>query len=467
MAPIALLLSLSFSVFLLAVDLRRHRSVSGAVWLPTLLLLILGSRPVSMWLGGNWTVRENQLANDVEGSVSDQVFYLIVLIGSLIVVASRRIQWSKFWKENTALSLFYLFFAISVVWSGDPSGSLKRWIKDFGTILVVGVILTEKKPLEAISAVYFRCACVLLPLSIVFIRYYPAWGRGYARDGTMMYTGVTTQKNTLGEFVCVVGLVLLWNCLGRPRLGTKRESLWKRWDHVLLLAMGLWLLNASQSKTALLCLVIGGTLLISPRWLASRTARASVFAVALSVPFFVLFSQQFSSVLAPVLEALGRNATFTGRTDIWQHITLKTVNPLIGEGFWNFWGGPGGVAVSHAMHVVAVPNAHCGYMDIYLDGGAIGVTLLLGLLIACSQRFTKLAPTDNFQVLRFAFLVAMILYNNSESTFARPSSSWFTMLLLTVELSVRRSRTRSVSSDLAAQKEPQRAVSIIEWEISK
>jgi O-antigen ligase len=308
---------------------------------------------------------------------------------------------------------------------------------------------------------------LLLPLSIVFIRYYPAWGRAYGRDGVMMFTGVTTQKNTLGEFVCVVGLVLLWNCLERPRLGTKRESLWKQWDRVLLLAMGLWLLNASQSKTALLCLVVGGVLLIRLRWLTSRTARGFAFASALSVPFLILSSQQFSSTIAPILEALGRNATFTGRTDIWQHITLKTVNPLIGEGFWNFWGGPGGVVVSHAMHVVAVPNAHCGYMDIYLDGGAIGVTLLLGLLIACGRRFTKLAASDNFQALRFAFLVAMILYNNSESTFARPSTSWFTMLLLTVELSVGRSGTRAVSSHLAVQKEPQRAVSRPEWVISE
>ena len=70
------------------------------------------------------------------------------------------------------------------------------------------------------------------------------------------------------------------------------------------------------------------------------------------------------------MHALGRNATFTGRTQIWEHINIDTVNPLFGSGYWNFWGGPGGERINQEMQSL-IPNAHNGYLDIYLDGGAI------------------------------------------------------------------------------------------------
>ena len=253
-------------------------------------------------------------------------------------------KWGKFVAANLPLLMFYLYFAVSIAWSEDPTGSAKRLIKDFGLLLVIAVIFTEKSPLEAVRAVYVRCACVLFPLSAVFIKWFPEYARSFSIDGQMMFTGVTTQKNTLGEIVLILGLFMVWDCLETwPSKGK-----WSRlpWDRMLLLVMGLWLLHMCQSKTALLCLLIGTALVVRSGWLASRTFSRIALISALSLPYLLFFAQQFSSVIAPVLEAIGRDATFTGRTDIWQHITATTVNPLIGDGYWNFWGGPAGMRVT-------------------------------------------------------------------------------------------------------------------------
>jgi O-antigen ligase len=156
---------------------------------------------------------------------------------------------------------------------------------------------------------------------------------------------------------------------------------------------------------------------------------------ALSLPFLLFFSQQFSSVIAPIVEAMGRNMTFTGRTDIWAHITSKTVNPLIGAGYWNFWGGPSGFAISQAMTTI-VPNAHCGYVDMYLDGGIICLCILFFMLLICGRRIIKYLTVkndaDRYKRVRFAFLVVAIIYNLSETAFARISPIWFTTLLMLV-----------------------------------
>ena len=129
---------------------------------------------------------------------------------------------------------------------------------------------------------------------------------------------------------------------------------------------------------------------------------------------------------------LGRDATFTGRTDIWDHITLDTVNPVIGAGFWNFWGGPGGQAIGDALDTNAV-NAHQGYLDIYIDGGFIGLGILLVMLLSCGRRLIRTLSQDRYHRLKFAFLIITLFADLTESHFGRPSLTWFTMLLLVLD----------------------------------
>jgi exopolysaccharide production protein ExoQ len=136
------------------------------------------------------------------------------------------------------------------------------------------------------------------------------------------------------------------------------------------------------------------------------------------------------------LHALGHNTTFTGRTQIWEHINMDTVNPWIGSGYWNFWGGPGGERINEAM-MSLIPNAHDGYLDIYLDGGIIGLALLYLVLFSSGTRIARYLASgkdsDHFQRMRFAILIIVIIYNLSETAFARISAIWFTSLLMIVD----------------------------------
>jgi O-antigen ligase len=430
MALPGLIACLLFIAFLLVRDSRRRNSLSWAIWLPTFFLLIEGSRPLSVWLEGRQYWGGTGLANDVGGSPIDQIFFFTVLASSLVIATLRHLNWGKFLTANVPLLLFYLYFAISVSWSEDPVGSSKRLFKDFGMFFVISLILSEKDPLEAVRAIYVRCACVLFPLSVVFIKWFPDMARSFTVEGTPMYTGVTTQKNTLGEIVLIFSLFLIWDYLETRPARFK----WTRlpWDRVLLLVMGFWLLQMCQSKTAFLCLSMGIALMVRTGWLASKTISRMALLGALSLPYLLFFAQRFNSVIAPVVESVGRDMTFTGRTDIWQHITSTTVNPLIGAGYYNFWGGTGGLRVNESMHQI-IPNAHNGYVDMYLDGGAIGLILLFFLLVAYGRRLMKGLGHDRFQRLRFAMLIVVIVYNLSESMFARLSPIWFTTLLVFVD----------------------------------
>lgn len=433
MAPIAHLLCWIFIVVLLVRDSRRRVGVSLATWVPTLMLIVLSTRSPGDWLG-LYGGASSGFANDRSGNPIDQIFYAGVIAASLAISLIRGVKWGKIFPANSALMAFYGYFILSSIWSTYPADSLIRILKDFGgTIIVISVILSEKKPLEAIRAVYARCACILIPLSAYLVKFSPL-GKQYARAGEVTYIGAAVQKNSFGELLLVFMFFLIWDHLEtRSGKGDKRVRLWSglRWDTVVLLLIGIWLLELSNSQTSFVSLLMGLALVLRTGWLASPKVSRLVLAVALSLPILLLCTQEFSSVFTPLLESLGRDATFTGRTDIWKHITFTTVNPLIGAGFWNFWGGPGGRAIQIAMDT-GVPNAHDGYLDIFLDGGLIGIFLLSCVLISCGWRLIKNLALHRYYQVGFAMLIIAIVHNVTETSFGRPSPLWFTTLLMIV-----------------------------------
>ncbi len=429
MPTLALALSILLSTWLLRRDSKRRTSISPAVWIPTLLMLSLGSRSPSLWMAA---IGGDSGAN-AEGSPMDHVFYLGLAASAFIIANSRGVKWNKVFTLNLTITLFYLFFAISVLWAENQGGSFKRLIKDFGFVGVVALVLSEKKPLEALRAVYYRAACILLPLSVVCCRYYPNISRGYDVEGGLELSGVAIDKNHLGESVMVLVLFLCWDYMETRSVGVKRQ--WK-WDSIVLGILATWLMYTSNSKTAFACMLIGLALMLVRRlrFASSALFSRTVLLVTLSFPVLVLLTTQFRSTLGPVLAVLGRDATFTGRTLIWENVHLHTVNPLIGAGFWNFWGGTRGLAIIKLINT-NVPSAHNGYLDVYLDGGFIGLGILFVLLFSGGNRLLK--GRSNMHRFRFSVLIVAIVYNLTESLFARPSVLWFTTLVILIDLPAR------------------------------
>jgi exopolysaccharide production protein ExoQ len=411
-----------FIAFLLVLDSRRRRSVSAATWIPTILLLVLFSRTPTGWLVSG----QDAGTAYTGGNLLDQLFFAAMIAASLFITLSRGVKWGKLFSINRALVVFYAYFLLSIAWSFSPADSLIRVIKDFGcTVIAVSAVLSEKDPVEAVRAIYVRCACILIPLSAALVRFSPL-GKGYSKDGTVTFGGACQTKNEFGELLLISILFLVWDHMEmRIAAGANSPLRGMTWDRVVLILTGLWLLNLSQSRTSLVALVIALALVVRSGWFDSKSVSRFALVAALFYPVIALTSQ---TVLAPVLAMLGRDATFTGRANIWQHITFSTVNPLIGAGFWNFWGGPGGKAIEAAMQT-GIPNAHDGYLDIYLDGGLIGVFLLVVVLVTCGKRLIRQIPRDRYSRFKYAFLITAIIHNVTESSFARPSGMWFTIVL--------------------------------------
>jgi exopolysaccharide production protein ExoQ len=422
---LVLLFSLGCFWWLVRRDNSLRPELSRALWIPTLWVGIISSRPLSMWLGFGGG------ASTMEGSPVDSLVFFVLIISGLFVLASRRLAWPLVISQNWAVFLFYAFLLVSVLWANSSFVSFKRWVKEFGNIVMVLVILTELNPQQAIRAVFVRCAYLLLPLSLVFIRYFPSLGRYYSsHGGSGEMTGVTTQKNSLGVLILVCGLFLLWDWL-KLRTEHVAEKRMRHQTYIVgfLLLLGAYLLYLSDSKTSMICLLIG-SLIIASTWLPLIRRRLRMLTVA-AVSAMLLFwtVDQIFGVKDDIVAGLGRDMTFTGRTDVWHVLLNIGTDPLIGTGFMSFWDDPKFQSQIPEGSGIG-KSAHSGYIEQYLAGGWIGIFFLIIMLLAVGARINRdLGWQEDFGAVRFAIFAVTLIANFSETNFACMTPVGFIFLL--------------------------------------
>jgi O-antigen ligase len=428
---IAAVLFTGLILWLLARERAGRRGVSSGLWLPVLWLLVIGSRPVSQWAEGGLEMETPD--QYLKGSPFDMVIFLLLILGGILVLLQRRIHWRRLASNNTWLLLFFFYWLVSVVWSDFPFVGFKRWIKDLGNLVMVLIVLTETDPVQAARAAFLRCAYVLIPLSVLFIKYYPHYGRYYnPNTWTPVYCGVTTEKNALGCLVLVCGLFLIWEMFGMRFRGSGRVEKVEMFSKSLLFGMCCWLLSKADSSTALVCLIFGAGIVFVLRFPFALRHVRHLGRYTLTVSLVLLFVYAVPGVLSGILKILGEDLTLTGRTDLWKDVLSEPINPLLGTGYQTFWLGQRADLLWEKYYFH--PNqAHNGYIETYLNGGLIGVAFLLALLVSAGGRIKRelLARLD-FARVRFAALVIGVLYNWTEAVFNRLNLVWFIILLAAV-----------------------------------
>ena len=402
-------------------DMGWRKAGSRALLIPGAWIAIQGSRPVSYWLG----------YGSGESNPVTTLLFALFLVAAVVVLVRRKFNWGSLARKNKALFLIYAYLLLSVFWSEMPLASTKRVVKDFESVLVGLIFLTELNAAEAIRAVFVRVSYILFPLSVVFIKYFPDIGRQANKAGENMFTGVTTQKNSLGETVFVLGLFVLWDFItiykGENRKGKKLQLAIRAG----MLSMGVWLLVTCDSQTSMLCLMLGAAIFWGGgRLLRMRRGKTVLFTILASVTVLVIMDKSFG-LSDTVIRSLGRNPTLTGRTDIWRVVLEQNTDRLVGHGFCVFWDTEKGAKVIDEL--MQINSTHNGFLEMYVDGGIVGVALLILVILAGGRRvIDRLFAGHPLGRMGLIFWLLAILYNFSESSFFRLDVLWFTLLLLLV-----------------------------------
>jgi exopolysaccharide production protein ExoQ len=491
MPMLATVVCMLFIVYLFWTDLRRPDSPSKALWVPLVWMFFAGSRFPSHWLNlGPPTVPS---ANDyAEGSPVDAAVFFALIMAGILILARRKIDWQKLLVNNMWIFLYLLYCLASMTWSDEPTLLMKRWVKDLGNPIMALVILTERRPYEAVGVVLRRLAFLLLPLSVLFIKYYPALGRDYKASGAPMFTGVGHQKNDLGLMCLLAGIYVFWELLQRRRprrlgrahpvhgnaqlrgftsggfrgfihglgrpvralgaaRGNRHPGFMQQHKIIAVVVIGMlaWLLHMSDSQTSFVCLVAAVLLLLLGRtpFMARRPAMMS------GVSFCILVAWPLAEMLnlqELALSFLGRDPTLTNRTVIWQTLETFAVNPIVGTGFMSFWTG---ARLEKVWSLFGTINqAHNGYLEQYLNLGYIGVAFIAVIALSGFLWVRRhLSEDPAAGMLRLCFIVTALLYNYSEASFYGINNMWMLLLLGCLEVP-RQMQRRAVAMSPSKQR---------------
>jgi exopolysaccharide production protein ExoQ len=402
---------------------------SKALWLPTYWLFIGSSRNLSEWFH---LTSERSVAY-TEGSPLDRAVFTLVLALAVMVVLGRSNRAGTILRSNLPILLYFLYCLTSVLWSDFPDVALKRWFKAMGDIVMVLVVLTDPDWIAALKRVIVRLGNVLVPLSLLFSRWYPQYGRQFSHAGQLYWCGVTPEKNALGALCLFYGLAYLYYFLKayREEKGARRRKLLIAYGVVTVLA--LYLLVASDSATALAGFFLAGVPMV-------LTFRYSVFRKPALVHIMVLgalgvaVSVLFLNMGSGMLEGMGRNATLTGRTAVWHAALSLAENPVVGTGFESFWVGPRYEQMAE-LTGMRLNQAHNGFLETYLNLGWIGITLLALIFITAYRRVVKgvrwMTPAAS---LRLAFFMILISQNFTEASLGMASPIWIGFLITTMAM---------------------------------
>jgi exopolysaccharide production protein ExoQ len=313
---------------------------------------------------------------------------------------------------------------ISIFWSGAPEITLRRCMALFCTT-AFGVYLAASYSRQELLKLLLWALGACAVLSIVFALLLPAYGLHLKTY--LAWRGVYENKNILGCFMALGSITWLLYTFSQKR---------GRLVGIAFVAIFIALLLLSKSITAyVVFIVILFSLLVYYLAYYRNIWAARPLAILAAAGLSIMLFNHLELVLA----TLGRDATLTGRTLIWQQVwSMLLERPWLGYGysaFWLGWNGPS----SQIWSVFPVISAHNGFLDLWLQLGLAGVLVFLASFLTNLFQAHGVLRGKNSLIEMFPllFLLFILIYNITETAIlVQNSLFWILYVAISIQLKI-------------------------------
>lgn len=297
--------------------------------------------------------------------------------------------------------------ALSLLWSVAPDQTSRR-IVAIGLSTLCGVALGSRwrwAQLVEITAITFAIMAIL---SLILGVGAPSVGR-MTELFPGAWRGLWIEKNTFGGMMAFAALNFAAAAMFQPRRGL----FW--WG---MTALAVVMLGLSTSKTSLVALMLGGSGFCFVL-LARRGGATAVIVTWLAVAAVVALGA--AVLLQPdlFLSLLGKDATLTGRTKIWEAVwRLIQQRPLLGYGYSAVWSddtgwGPLQWVIKQAGF--KPEHAHNSWLEQWLGLGLVGLVAWSLFYVSTLAKTAWAVFTNKGALLVFPFLIVFSLMSLTES----------------------------------------------------
>ena len=352
----------------------------------------------------------------------NQVVYTLLFLTSVISLLPKYRQLIEFIRREQFLSLFLLWCTLSVFWSDYSFIAFKRLFQFYTIIFICLAVLLHHDSLSSIMRHFKILLSIYLIITLIAVLTIP----GASDPTSYSWRGLTPSKNLLGQSA-LISIIIWFNSFNLGSIFNKLISLF-------MLLISLILLLGSQSMTSIMVffiVLIFAILFKIERSLFYKLGLGNSYSLMIVFAFgfaFIVTYYIAPDFLTLLPESVGKDATFTGRTDLWIDIFNEAKSHLfLGCGFQSFWGINNIDIFYLYQKYVWLPNqAHMGYLDILNDLGIIGLLLFLGMVIKYFVNFRRLNK-PHFWIW---FFIAGLVINLQETTLFSPKHPSGIMLII-------------------------------------
>jgi exopolysaccharide production protein ExoQ len=308
---------------------------------------------------------------------------------------------------------------LSVLWSISSSITLRRSVALLMSTLLAYLIAMRFTPRQQ-TLLFAIVLTGVMVLSLLMAAGAPHMAFA---PGETALRGLFAHKNVFGWFSSIsvlLGVALIQD----PWLKMRRVG----WFSAIL---GFTCVLLSQSATSLLVAVASIVFFMAFRLIERSKGLGRVVLILLTLQVIAIILVLLAVYLLPLLEALGKDATLTGRVPLWALVDPEIAKrPLLGYGYGAFWSEANGVAYSiYSESGWSPPHAHSGFRDLLLSVGFVGVAVLVFVVVQSLIRGLTLQfarPDDGWTWCNLMIAFSLIV-NLSESTFLMQNDLIWTM----------------------------------------
>lgn len=317
---------------------------------------------------------------------------------------------------------------LSFLWSIDPGLSARRSFAILMTTLAglyIGTRYSWQTMLRAFAVTWLLVAAISFLTAILV----PSFGQ--MQDVHIgAWQGLYFEKNQLGGHMARAAIFAGFLAIMDGKY---------RWLWVGTMVLSVALVLLSTSKSSLLGLLVGLGILAAGIWM-KQGVRLGLLTLWVGVVAALMVSAVF--LLAPdlVFQLLGRDATLTGRTDIWIALSENIEQrPWLGYGYGAFWAPESlpGNWLREALQWDA-PTAHNGWLEVTIALGFVGLFFLTLDFLMTTSRAILAAINTWTGLFALAFIAQFFLFSLSESASLQQNSIvWLIYVALAAKLTMR------------------------------
>ena len=365
----------------------------------------------------------------------------------------------RFLVSNKLLLALIVFAIISVTWSLFPSSTisnLRSLIKSYLFAVCFVSMYSLREQIRLIQLPLFAGAIASAFVALLM----PGIGTTMSDTHSVAWQGIYGHKQALGMIMLLCSSTFIpFIFKSKSKTGFYLNSLG------LLFCLSIsYFSNSKTSIIGILILVLSLPfyILLSYSYNLGQKIR-SLFFIIFGFGALVLVTLILSNYETILIDILGKGTDINGRVPLWSLCIVEGMKkPILGYGYYGFWSSDAGISVAYRTSWISAAlynplfwspgkifswHAHNGLLEVFLNLGLVGLTLLLlsvghtSAKILSKLKVNQLSTSYYSPEVHWMFLLLLLTFmtNVTEVNFLKSNDIlWLSYMCAAINLSVGR-----------------------------